>query len=131
MDKVTKCSHKIRQSYISRFLASLAVSTTIMKSLGYPLAALTLTESQCNKFMIPIEQAPLPKMGVVKNICKSYLYGPREVQGHEFQNFFTKLCIAPIQILLRHGVTDSQVVHILSCCAEGHQLEIVSFKPFF
>ena len=107
------------------------VTGTIMKFLGYPLAALTLSEKQCDQLMKPITQASLPKMGIVKNMCKSYLYGPRAIQGLAFPNIFTELCIARLKILLQHGGTDLQLGQSLICCAEGHQLEIRSFLPFF
>ena len=81
LEKAKKWSLNTRCSYISRFSALLAVKTTIMKSLGYPLAALTLTEKQCDRIMLPIKKWTLPKMGIVRNISKTYLYGPRAVQG--------------------------------------------------
>ena len=102
-----------------------------MKLLGYPLAALTLSEKQCDQLIKPITQASLPKMGIVKNMCKSYLYGPRVVQGLAFPNLVTKLCITRLKILLQHGGTDLQLGQSLICCAEGHQLKIGSFLPFF
>ena len=71
--KANDLSQKIRWSYLSRYFVSIAVNTTIMKSLGYPLAALTLTEKQCDCLMKPIVQASLPKMGIVRNICKKIL----------------------------------------------------------
>ena len=80
-EKVKKWSSSIRKSYILRLSAYIAVNTTIMKSLGYPLAALTLTETQCDKLMGSILNAALPKMGIVKNIGSHYLYGPKEAQG--------------------------------------------------
>ena len=80
--------------------------------------------------MKPIVQASLPKMGIVRNICNKYLYGPNAVQGLEFSNLFTELCKAQIQSLIQHGRTDTQLGHSFTCCAEGHQLEIGSFTSF-
>jgi hypothetical protein len=52
---------------ISRPEVWLAITSTIWKTLTYPLPALNLTKEQCEKIMAPILQYGLPNMGVCRN----------------------------------------------------------------
>ena len=71
MEKANEWARKVRQSYISQYAADIGLETTIMKSLGYPLAAVCLTEKQCDKIMQPVLRAALPKMGINQNTGKT------------------------------------------------------------
>ena len=130
LKKAKEWSQKNRRSYISRFLASIAVKTTIIKSLGYPLAALTLNEKECDNIMVPILKAALPKMEICQKIGKVYLYGPELLQGLGFPNLYTELGFSRLQILLKHGGMLTQARKVLDCCIEGHQLEMGSLLNF-
>ena len=101
-----------------------------MKSLGYPLAALTLNEKECDNIMVPILKAALPKMGICQKIGKVYLYGPELLQGLGFPNLCTKLGFARVQILLKHRGMLTQAGKALNYCIEGHQLEMGSLSTF-
>ena len=94
MDKATKWSMKVQKSYLLKFAADIGLKTTIMKLLGYPLAAVCLTESQFDKIMRPVLKAALPKMDVNQNIGRVYVYGPEKYQGLELPNLYTELGIA-------------------------------------
>ena len=116
---------------MSRFSADTSVRTTIIKTLSYPTAAITITEKECNGLMSKIKEAALPKMGMNKKIGNAYLYGPKRFQGINFPNLYTKLCVEQIQMLLKHGGQTTQAGISLTSCLEGHQLETgVGMKLF-
>ena len=94
MDKAAKWERKVQKSYLLKFAADIGLKTTIMKFLGYPLTAVCLTESQCDKIMRPVLKAALPKMGANQNIGRVYVYGPEKYQGLELPNLYTELGIA-------------------------------------
>ena len=50
--------------HINRVDITVALNTTIWKSLLYPLAATTLTEEDCNNIMRPTIMAALPRLGL-------------------------------------------------------------------
>ena len=125
MEKVTaEWASKIKRSFMSKFSTDMLVCTTIMKTLTYPTAALTVTKRECDRLMTKIKGAALPKMGMNRNIGHAYLYGPIRLQGYSFPNLFTELCIKRIKLLLKHGGRTTQIGTSLQACLEGHQLEI-------
>ena len=132
MEKATvEWAAKIKRSFMSKFSTDVLVRTTILKTLTYLTAALTLTKRECDRFMSKIKNAALPKMGINRNIGHAYLYGPIRSQGYTFPNLYTELCIERIKLLLKHGGQSTQIGTSLRACLEGHQLEIGIDTKFF
>ena len=67
---------KVRVGHLTRFDAWTAFNTTIMKSLEYPLLALTLTDDECTKIMTPVLKAGWPNMGICRTMARSLVYAP-------------------------------------------------------
>ena len=120
----TEWASKIKRSFMSKFSVDLSVRTTIMKTLTYPTAALTLKERECDRLMSKIKNAALPKMGINRTIGHVYLYGPTRLQGYAFPNLFTELGIKRVKLLLKHGGRLTQIGMTLTASLEGLQLEI-------
>ena len=59
----------------------LSLTTTIMKTLEYPMRAIRLSKNDWDKIMVPILKVALPKSGVSKNFPHDVLYGPTCFQG--------------------------------------------------
>ena len=68
-------------SHLSRYDAWVAIHRTIMKSLLYPLPALTLTEAEFCHIMVPFLLSSLPAAGINGRIDQAVLYGPKSLQG--------------------------------------------------
>jgi hypothetical protein len=62
--KVKEWRDYIQTGFLTAQDAHQALHTTILKTLQYPLPALTLTEKQCDKIMAPILEVGLPAMTV-------------------------------------------------------------------
>ena len=84
---------KVRTGAIDRQDAWRAMNMTIMKTLEYPLVALTLTEKECDHIMAPILDGALPKAGICRNIPRAVLYGDPEHQGLGVHNIYTTMDI--------------------------------------
>ena len=93
---------KVRVGHLSRYDAWLALNSTVMKTLQYPLLALTLDEDECNKIMSPILMGGLPKLGVTKSMAHALVYAPLKYQGLELHNLYTTLGLSHITGLLNH-----------------------------
>ena len=52
---------QIRVGHLSRYDAWSALQSTVMKTLEYPLLALTLTEAECSTIMAPVLTGGTPK----------------------------------------------------------------------
>ena len=118
--KVQKWSANITKSYVSRFAADLALRTTIMQTVEYPLAATTFTTKQCDFLLRPILKATLPKLGIARTTGRKFLHGPYYLQGNNISQVYTELGVARLNVLLNHGGLDTQLG---KCCLECHQLE--------
>lgn len=67
--------------HLTRFDAYTAFNTAIMKTLDYPLLALTLTYEECTTIMTPVLKAGLPNMGFCDTTVCSLVYIPLNHQG--------------------------------------------------
>lgn len=61
---------------ISRSEAWLAITSTIWKTLTYPLLAIKLSKEQCKEIMEPILTYGLPAIGVCRNFPRSMVFAP-------------------------------------------------------
>ena len=59
----------------------IAMDTTIIQALQYPLSALTLTEKECTKIMAPILDVDLPHSKVCHTFPRAVVYGPKSLMG--------------------------------------------------
>ena len=59
----------------------LSLTTTIMKTLEYPMRAIQLTDPDWRKIMKPILRAALPKSGISKTFPREAIYAPTCFQG--------------------------------------------------
>ena len=83
-------------------LAWQASQTTIMKSIEYPLPALTLSEDECKKIMMPIKKATLAKTSLNRTYPLALLYGPKDEGGLGFNDLFVTQGITHIQKFHQH-----------------------------
>ena len=129
--KVLKWTKNIKAAFLSQFAAVLDIKTTIWATLRYPLAALTMTESQCDKLVQPIYSCILPQMGVNRHIAKLYRYEPKGFHSLGLPNLYTDQGIEQLKQVLFHGGSDTQCGILLQCCLKYHQLEVGSAIPLF
>ena len=72
----------------------------VMKTMEYPLLALTLSEAECNKIMAPILSGGLPNMGIGRNMAISLVYAPLKTQGLNLNTLYTTQGLVQIRALL-------------------------------
>lgn len=71
----------ITMGHLNKKDAWLATELTIMRSLLYPLPAITLTGKDCNYIMAPVLEAGLQNYTICKNYPQAVTYGPKEEGG--------------------------------------------------
>jgi hypothetical protein len=59
-----------------------------MKSIEYPLLALTLTEKECDFIMAPLLEASLTKSHIQQNFPRDVVYGPTSEKGLGYNNIY-------------------------------------------
>jgi Reverse transcriptase (RNA-dependent DNA polymerase) len=79
--KATEWADRVRTGFIRERDAWYALSTTIMKSLEYPLLATTLTRNQLDSIMRPILRIGLPRSGICQKISRKVAFSSLDFQG--------------------------------------------------
>ena len=71
-----------------------ALNSTIIKTLEYPMEAISLSKAQCDYIMTPILKSVLPCSGIVQNFPRKILYAPNSLSGlglmHPYYHQFSK-----------------------------------------
>ena len=65
--KATEFADQIRSSSLSHAESWHVLKTTIMKTMEYPMEAITLNKKQWDDIMKPILNCTLPKSGIVRS----------------------------------------------------------------
>ena len=124
-ERVDTWADCIRTGHLPRNLAWESMSTTILKSLQYPLPATTLTEQQCALIMSPLLQAGLPSSGIVRTIPRALVLGPKYYQGLGFPCLFTYQQADHVERLMKYCMAeDNMTGQLLRQSIESTKLEI-------
>ena len=111
--KAEEWKPNIQSGHLNRLEAWLALNSTIMKSLLYPLPALTLTEAQCTKIMAPVISAGLNCLGVSSKMPRKIVYGNKDEFGLGIINLYYYQGTERISILNKHVDQDTITGKIL------------------
>ena len=122
---------KVKTGAICRQDAWRAMNMTIMKTLEYPLVALTLTEKECDYIMAPVLAGGLPRAGICRNIPRSVLYGSLEHQGLGMHNLYNTMGLQQIQVLLDNTWKNTITGKLIRTSLESFKLELGIQGPLF
>ena len=101
------------------------MTTTIMKSIQYPLAATTLVEKECEAIMQPLLQAALLASGIVRTIPRALVFGPKYYQGLAVSSLYTHQQVEHIERMLKFGQAKDNITGKLLCQSlEATKLEV-------
>jgi hypothetical protein len=77
-DEFAEC---MRTGFVTKNDAWFSITTTIMKTLQYLMAATTISEKEWEHIMVPVLKAGLPRAGIARTFPRDVLYGPPSAQG--------------------------------------------------
>jgi hypothetical protein len=86
--KVEEWNKYINSGHLNRQDKWLAMESTIVRSLLYPLSTLTLSEKECNHIMAPVLEAGLQNSSICKNYPRAVTYGPTDESGFNLPNLY-------------------------------------------
>ena len=95
-----------------------------MKTIQYPLPALTLSQKECSKIVQPIKQVALPKTSISKSFLLDVLFGPMEEGGLGMDHLYTLQGAMHIEKFQCYLGTDTITGIFLQTSLEAAQLEI-------
>ena len=104
----------IRSGHLIPSEARLATDTTIMKSLEYPLLALTITDKECKTIMAPVLEASLTKSHICRTFPRAVVYGPTHEKGLGMKNLYTTKGLSQLSAILqfindKHNITGKLI----------------------
>ena len=91
---------KIRAGHLSKQEAWTALRSNISMKLKYPIAACTLTQTECNSIMAPATQAALPKVGISSTISSAVRNAPNSSGGLDILNLYTHMDTARTSMIV-------------------------------
>ena len=102
----------------------IALQTMAMKSIEYPLPALTLSEEECEKIMWILLQAFLPKLGINRYMKRDVVYGGKSQQGLGIKNLFISQGLTHVNDLIEHVWKNTITGHLIISSLENLRLEL-------
>ena len=123
-EKIMHWKKKVWTSRLSQEEARCAVSTTIGKTLDYPLPATALTTKQCEEVTKEFLKVALPKSGIVRSAARDIVHTPEDILGFGFKDMETKQSIEHVMVMLDHGSRKTVTGRLLRILAEGTLVEI-------
>jgi hypothetical protein len=86
----TDWADKMRTGRLSKADAWLGITSTIMRTLAYPLSALNLNKAQYNDIIRPILMYGLPAMGICHNFSRGIVFAPKLYRGIGLKHLHTE-----------------------------------------
>jgi len=114
----------MRTGKISRSDAWLSFSSTVFRTLVYPLPALNLTRDDCYYIMQPILQYLLPAVGVCRNFSRKLVFSPLKFLGLGIKHIHTVQEIARLKSLISHVHKDTLTGRLYRTSLEAFLLEL-------
>jgi hypothetical protein len=114
----------ITTGHLNRQDACFVMETTIMRSLLYPLPALTLTEKECNHIIAQVLSAGLQNLAVCKNFPCAVTYGPKEEGGFNLPNLFTQQGVLHIAAIVDHISSQDMMGELLQTSIEATKVKV-------
>jgi hypothetical protein len=101
-----KWKDHIRTGHLQRHEAWYALTATVMKTIEYPLLALTLTERQCSHIMAQILMSGLPACGICRYFPRDVVYAPIKFQGVGLKNIYITMGLLRIDLIASEGTNN-------------------------
>lgn len=116
--------NSIAKGFFDQRLMYQALSTTIMKSLEYPLPATTLSSVQCDYIMKPIYKLCLPKLKVVGTFPISLRYSAIQHFGLQLPNLYWLQGYYHLDRLIRYAKSMHLTGQLIRHSLENLRLEL-------
>lgn len=118
-DKAQAWAENVRCGKLQRTEAWQALTTTVFKSIEYPLPATTMSLKQCETIVRPILQIGLPRSGICRNISRQVAFSSTQYKGLGLQHPYMTQGIQKLLVLLDDpaGLTNKLVRISLELCA--------------
>ena len=123
--KVRTWVDNAKKGYLPVHKIFASISTTILKTLQYPLLALSLTRKQCDQLVHPIYETALPKSHICREFPQGLLYASKDVLGLDFPDMYVLQGILKVDYFIKNfNALSSLKGPLLRTNMEWAQMEI-------
>ena len=122
--KTVQLGELVCTGHLDKYEAWSSLTLMAMKSLEYPLPALTLTEDECTQIMWPLLKGYLPKTGVNCHFPRNILYGSPEEQGLGLKNLYVSQGVAHVVDIIQHTWYNSLTGKLIRQSLEHLRMEL-------
>jgi Reverse transcriptase (RNA-dependent DNA polymerase) len=98
-NKSSKWGDKVLKANLTNQEAWIALSTTIMKTIEYPLAATLMTRKEIHHALSPALNVGLSKSGICKKISRNIIFCPNKFQGFGIKDPYVTQGIRKLELL--------------------------------
>jgi hypothetical protein len=123
IDKALLYSNAIRNSNMWRGESAVVYNSFYMPSLGYGVPATTLTKEECEDIQIPMVNAILPKMGIVRSAPRKVVIGTKQYGSLGLTHLAELQGNNRLQYLLGHLRYGDTTCELMQMLLEYTQLE--------
>ena len=121
--KAEEFAEHVRTGFLTREEAWHALNSTIVKTLEYPMEAISLTKDQWDYIMAPILKSVLPRSGIVRTFPRDVLYAPDEFTGMGLMHPYYKQYLKHLELALKETIKPTITANLLTAAMEQLRLE--------
>jgi hypothetical protein len=130
LEKVHKWVSRLKSGHLNQVDTWYALTGTIMKTLEYPMVAISLTKAHWDKITSPLLQAILPRIGMARTFPHKVIYAPLSRNGLGLIHPYDNQNLQQLQTVLRHGDHPLPTGQLICASFEQMQLKIGTSEPF-
>ena len=94
-----------------------------MKTLEYPMEAMSLTRQQWDYIMAPILKVALPRSGIVRTFPRDVLYGPNKSSGMGMMHPYYRQYFKHLELAMKEILKPTITAELLTATMEQLKLE--------
>jgi len=121
---VTTWVDNLRTGRLSKEESWLALQSTILRTLAYPLPALRLTKAQCEAIMSPLLRYCLPSLGICRNFPRKLVFCMLDYMGLNFLHLFKLQEIVRLKDIVFHTANNTLTGQLYTSSLELLLLEL-------
>jgi hypothetical protein len=126
-----KWASSVASNHIRRDDAWYCMTSTVMKSIEYPLVTTTFSPEDCAHIMAPILSVGLRRLGIQRHFPRVLAYAPLKYQGLGIRDPWATQLIEHIHVIQRHCTRPTITGKLLRSNMENLVLELGSATSFW
>ena len=123
-DKAETYAEHTRTGFLTKEEAWHSLHSTVMKTLEYPMEAMSLTRQQWDYIMAPILKVALPRSGIVRTFPRDVLYGPNKSTGMGMMHPYYRQYFKHLELAMKEILKPTITAELLTATMEQLKLEI-------